>query len=152
MSIEQRLDEDLKQGMRSKDAARMGCVRQVRSKMQETVNAKDFSGTVDDALYQKVIASYVKQLRRGIEELGEGSGRAQELRDKYQAEIDYLGQFLPKLLDEGATGALVQEALVSSGVTDAKQAGRVVGGIMKTHKGEVDAAVVRRLVDEALGG
>jgi uncharacterized protein YqeY len=46
----------------------------------------------------------------------------------------------------------VVEALAALGVTDVKQAGRVVGHLMKGHKDELDAGLVSRLVKEALGG
>jgi Asp-tRNA(Asn)/Glu-tRNA(Gln) amidotransferase B subunit len=36
-------------------------------------------------------------------------------------------------------------------VSDAKQAGRVVGDIMKANKGKLEAATVKRMVDEELG-
>ena len=60
MSIEADLDSSLKQAMRDRDQSLLGCIRQVRAKIQEEVNAKGFSGRVDDALYQRVIGAYVK--------------------------------------------------------------------------------------------
>ena len=35
---------------------------------------------------------------------------------------------------------------------DAKQAGRLVGDIMKTHKGQVEAGDVKRIAEEILAG
>jgi len=35
-------------------------------------------------------------------------------------------------------------------VSDAKQAGRVVGEVMKAHKGKLEAATVKRMVEEEL--
>ena len=57
----------------------------------------------------------------------------------------------------GATGlrlddalVAVREALAELGATDPKMAGRVVGAVMKKHKGRVDAALVKQLVDAEL--
>jgi len=36
------------------------------------------------------------------------------------------------------------------GVKDPKQAGKVMGEIMKTHKGTFDPQMVKRLVEEAI--
>jgi uncharacterized protein YqeY len=44
----------------------------------------------------------------------------------------------------------VRETLARLGASDAKQAGRVVGEIMKAHKGKIEAATVKRMVDEEL--
>ena len=48
--------------------------------------------------------------------------------------------------------ALVRERLDALGITDAKQVGRLVGDVMKTHKGRVDAADVKRIAEEQLKG
>ena len=152
-SIETRLADELKQSMRQRDSARVACIRQVRSKVQEAVNAPGFSDEVDDAFYQKIIASYVKQLRRGIEELGNAGGeRGEALKQSYGAEITYLEQYLPRLLDEAATRAIVEETVAALGVSGTAQLGRVMGTIMKEHKGEVDPALVRKVLEDVLGG
>ena len=150
MSISLRLSEDLKNAMRSKDQDRTACIRQVRSKIQEAVNAPNFDGEVDDAFHVQVIGAYVKSLSKAIKELEAAGERSQALRDRYAAEIDYLQVYLPKLLGEEETAALVRQAIADLGVTDPKQAGRVMGVIMKAHRDDVDAALVRRLVDETL--
>ncbi|MEE8409421.1 MAG: GatB/YqeY domain-containing protein [Myxococcota bacterium] len=152
MGIEQRLDDDLKAGMRAKEAHRVSCIRQVRSKIQEAVNAKGFKGKVDDALYQETISTYIKSLQKGIEELAAGGERGEALCTKYQAEIDYLKEFLPEMMGEDETRALVKKTVEELAVTDPKQAGHVMGAVMKDHQGKVDPGLVRRLVDEALAG
>jgi Asp-tRNA(Asn)/Glu-tRNA(Gln) amidotransferase B subunit len=45
---------------------------------------------------------------------------------------------------------LVQERARALGVTDPKQVGRLVGDVMKTHKGQVNAADVKRIAEELL--
>jgi hypothetical protein len=61
-------------------------------------------------------------------------------------EVEYLGRWIPKMLDEGATLELVKGAIAELAATDPKEAGQVVGFLMKSHKGEVDGALVNRLV------
>ena len=55
-------------------------------------------------------------------------------------------------MDEAAVRVLVKERLAALGITDAKQAGRLVGDIMKTHKGQVEAGDVKRIAEEMLAG
>ena len=59
-------------------------------------------------------------------------------------------RYLPKGLDEAAVRALVKERLGPLGITDPKQVGRLVGHVMKTHKGQVEAADVKRIAEELL--
>jgi Asp-tRNA(Asn)/Glu-tRNA(Gln) amidotransferase B subunit len=44
----------------------------------------------------------------------------------------------------------VQERLKALAITDAKQVGRLVGDVMKSHKGQVDAADVKRIAEQLL--
>jgi uncharacterized protein YqeY len=55
-------------------------------------------------------------------------------------------------MDEGALRALVRERLQALGIADVKQVGRLVGDVMKTHKGQVDATDVKRMAEEELKG
>jgi Asp-tRNA(Asn)/Glu-tRNA(Gln) amidotransferase B subunit len=44
----------------------------------------------------------------------------------------------------------VTERIAALGITDAKQVGRLVGDVMKTHKGQVEAGDVKRIAEELL--
>ena len=46
----------------------------------------------------------------------------------------------------------MRERLASFGIADAKQVGRLVGDVMKTHKGLVEAGDVKRVAEELLRG
>jgi len=62
----------------------------------------------------------------------------------------FCARFLPKAASDDEVRALVREALVRLGVSDGKQAGRVVGELMKANKGKLDPSAVKRIVDEEL--
>jgi uncharacterized protein YqeY len=105
---------------------------------------------VDDALVQDVIGAYRKQLQKALaeyEKLGErGVAPAARLR----FEIEVCERYLPKGLDAAALRGLVQERIRALGIADPKQVGRLVGDVMKTHKGLVDAADVKKVAEELL--
>jgi uncharacterized protein YqeY len=123
----------------------------LKTRLTERTTAKGFSGQVDDALVVDVIGAYRKQMQKAVaeyEKLGDrGAGQATELR----FEIEFCERFLPKGMDEAALRALVADRLKALNVTDPKQAGRLVGDVMKTHKGQVEAADVKRIAEELLG-
>jgi len=127
-------------------------VRMIKSKIGERRTAKGFSGTVDDTLVLDVIGAYRKQLQKALvefEKVGErGAAHAAQLR----FELEFCERYLPKGMDEAAVRVLVKERLAALGITDAKQAGRLVGDIMKTHKGQVEAGDVKRIAEEILAG
>jgi uncharacterized protein len=152
MAIEQQLTDELTQAIRAKDTRTADVVRMLKTRLQERRTAKGFAGQVDDALLVDVIGAYRKQLQKALAEydkLGErGAAQAAQLR----FEIEFCARFLPKGLDATALRSLVQERAAALGVTDVKQVGRLVGDVMKTHKGQVDAADVTKIAEEFLQG
>lgn len=150
MALEQTLTDTLTQAIKAKDTRTANVVRMLKTRIQERRTAKGFAGEVDDALVLDVMGAYRKQLQKAIvefEKVGErGATQAADLR----FEIEFCERYLPKGMDEGALRALVAERLKTLGISDAKQAGRVVGDVMKTHKGQVDAADVKRVAEEIL--
>jgi uncharacterized protein YqeY len=152
MALEQALNDVLTQAIKAKDGRTADVVRMLKTKIQERRTAKGFAGVVDDALVQDVIAAYRKLLQKALpdyEKAGErGAAQAEQLR----FEIAFCERYLPKTMDEAAVRALVQERIAALDLRDPKQAGRLVGDIMKTHKGQVEAGDVKRLAEELLKG
>jgi uncharacterized protein YqeY len=150
MALEQQLTEALTQAMRDKDTRTADVVRMLKTRLTERRTGKGFAGEVDDAVVIDVIGAYRKQLQKALAEydkLGErGAGQAAQLR----FEIAFCERFLPKGLDEATLRTLVQERMQTLAITDAKQVGRLVGDVMRTHKGQVDAGEVKRIAEELL--
>ena len=146
MSIAQELSDELKDALRAGDAKRKNAIRAIQTEAARAKSEPGFGGDTDDAFFEKIIGSFVKKMekaRREYEELGE---RGEEMAAKLGFEVEYLGRWLPKLLDEDATLILVKGAIAELDASDPKEAGKVVGFVMKSHKGEVDGGLVNRLV------
>ncbi|MBX7161449.1 MAG: GatB/YqeY domain-containing protein [Acidimicrobiia bacterium] len=150
MNIDQQLSARLKDAMRAKDRPVLDAIRNARTEIQKAATAEGASGEITDELCRDVIAAYVKKLQKALPAYDEAGDRGADAAAKLRFEIDYLSEWLPSKLDEDATRALVEAAVASSGATEPKDAGRVMGTIMKAHKDEVDTALVKRLVDAAL--
>jgi uncharacterized protein len=135
MALEQTLNDTLTKAIKEKDTRVSNVVRMIKSKIGERRTAKGFSGTVDDALVLD------------LEKAGErGAAHVAQLR----FELEFCERYLPKGMDETALRSLVRERLDALKIADAKQVGRLVGDVMKTHKGQVDAAEVKRVAEEML--
>jgi uncharacterized protein YqeY len=150
MALEQQLTETLTKAIRDKDTRTADVVRMLKTRLTERRTAKGFAGNVEDAVVTEVIGAYRKQLQKALaeyEKLGDrGAAQVAQLR----FEIAFCERFLPKGMDEGALRALVRERLQALGIADVKQVGRLVGDVMKTHKGQVDAGEVKRIAEELL--
>jgi uncharacterized protein YqeY len=150
MPLEQQLNDTLKQAMKDKDQGTSDVVRMIKTKIMERRTAKGFTGQVDDALITDVIAAYKKQLQKAVEEFDKLGEKGKEQADQLRFEIQFCERFLPKQLDAAALHALVKERMAALGVTDVKQTGKLLGDIMKTHKGLVEANDIKRVAEEIL--
>jgi uncharacterized protein len=150
MSLEQTLNDTLAKAIREKDQRAADIVRMSKSKIGERRTAKGFTGQVDDALIVDVIGAYRKSLQKALPDYEKAGERGQAQVAQLRFEIEYLERWLPRGLDEAALRALVRERLSALGVTEARQVGRVVGDILKTHKGQVEAGDVKRIAEELL--
>ncbi len=153
MTIKEELAAELKDAMLSRDAPRRDVIRQIETEVSMARSHPDFTGEVDDSLYEKVIASYVKKMDKSRSEYLELGDRGAAMAEKLAFEVDYLGRWLPTKLDEATTRELVREAILELGVAgDEKAAGRVTGQLMKTRGGDLDGGLVNRVVREELVG
>jgi uncharacterized protein len=151
MSIEAQLGELLKEAMRGKDARSADCIRMIKTKHMERRTAAGFKGPLDDALWLEVITAYQKQLRKAREEYVAVGARGADALPQIDFEIAFCARFLPKSAGDDEVRSVVRETLARLGVSDVKQAGRVIGEIMKANKGKFEPATVKRFVDEELG-
>ncbi|MEN8040179.1 MAG: GatB/YqeY domain-containing protein [Actinomycetota bacterium] len=149
MTIEEQLRQDQITAMKAKDKATLNAIRSVQTEVSAAKSAPSFSGEVDDTLYTKTIATYVKRITKSKAEYDTMGESGVEQSSKLAYEIDYLTKYLPKTLDEDATRALVDATIAEIGADADTPAGRVIGAVMKSGK-DVDGALVNRLVREAL--
>jgi uncharacterized protein YqeY len=150
MGLEQALTDTLTQAIRDRDARTADVVRMLKTRLTERRTAKGFGGAVDDALVLDVIGAYRKQLQKALAEYEKVGERGAVQADQLRFEIAFCERWLPRGLDEAALRVLVGERLAALGIRDARQVGRLVGDVMKTHKGQVEAADVKRVAEDLL--
>ena len=150
MPLGEDIDKLLREAMLAKNLRTADVLRMLKTRITERKTSAGFSGDVDDALVQEVIATYVKQLQKSLVEYEKVGDRGAEAVDSLRFEIDYCNRFLPKKLGEPETKALVEEAIGDLGASSARDAGRVVGKVMKGHRDQVDPALVKKIAEELL--
>jgi uncharacterized protein YqeY len=138
----------LKDAMKAKDAARLGALRNIRAAFLVEMK-KDGAETLDDATSIAVLRRLAKQRQESIDAFT--LAKRPERVAEEQAELRVIEEFLPRLADEATTRTWVREAIAASGATSAKDLGKAMGALMKTHKGDVDGDLARRLAAELLG-
>lgn len=151
MTIEEQLNARLTEAMRARSEREVSVLRMVKSQATVARSAPGFSGKTDDAFWSDVIARYVKQQKKAIAEFEKAGDAGREQIAALEFEVDYLAPFLPAVLSEEEVRELVKTAIAKTGAVGPKMLGKVMGFVMKDHKGKVDAAMVKRLAAEELG-
>jgi uncharacterized protein YqeY len=150
MTLEERLDADLKEAMKSGDTTRKLAIRAVKTAITEAKVAGTEAKTVNDADVLAIITKQVKQRRDSIIEYNKG-GRP-DLAVQEQAEIAVLEVYLPKQLSEAEIRERAQAVIAELGVTDMKGFGSVMKRLSADLRGIADGQIINRVVRELLGG
>ena len=151
-TIKEQLAAELRDAMRAKDRDRRDVIRQIETEVAVARSEPGFSGEVDDHLYRRVISSYVKKMEKARSEYLAAGERGEAMAAKLGYEVAYLAKWLPSTLGEEETLRIVEEAVAEVGATDPKQAGQVIGKLMRDRRDELDGAMVNRLVRQVLEG
>lgn len=146
MELKERLNEDLRAAMRTKDEIRKSAIRMALSAIRYAEIAR--GEPLDDTGVQQVLAKEVKQRRESIEEFKKG-GRT-DLVDKEQAEIEALTPYLPEQIDEAAVQAMAQRIIAETGAASAADKGRVMPLLMKEISGRADGRLANEVVTRLL--
>ncbi|MDD4901228.1 MAG: GatB/YqeY domain-containing protein [Patescibacteria group bacterium] len=146
MNLLEKINQDLKQAMKSKDTLTVSTLRMLiaAARNKEISLRQDGKAELSDEQIVEVISSEIKKRRDSVEAYVQG-GR-QELADKESAEIKILEKYLPaQLSDEELAKAI--ESVVAAG---AKDFGKVMGQVMAKVKGQADGAKVGEMVKKIL--
>ncbi|HEX9023270.1 MAG TPA: GatB/YqeY domain-containing protein [Geobacteraceae bacterium] len=147
MTLRERLSEEMKDAMKSRDDLRLSAIRLIRS----AVKNKDIElkRELNDQEIVDVIATLVKQRRESIRLFSE-AGR-QELVEKEEKELAILLGFLPQQLTRAEVAELVARTIAECGAQGAKDMGRVMKALMPHVAGRADGKMVSDVVKEQLG-
>jgi hypothetical protein len=136
MSLRDRLTEDLKVAMKSRDQLRIDVIRMIKAAIlnKEVEIKKD----LDDAEMSRVMTTLIKQRRESVEQFEKA--QRLELAEKERREITIIEAYLPKAPSAQELEQLVASVITETGASSLKD----LGGVMK--------AVMARLGGQAVDG
>lgn len=148
MTLEERLDAELKHAMRTGNNVAKLTIRAVKTALTEAkVSGAEHKDLTDDEVLT-IILKQVKQRRDSIAEFARG-GR-NDLIANEEAEIAVLEKYLPRQLGEAEIRARAETVIAELGVSDPKGMGPVMKRLTAELHGIADGAVVSRIVRELL--
>lgn len=147
MALKERLNDDMKQAMKTQDKERLATIRLARAAILFLEKNEQRELTDDDVI--GLLAKEIKQRKDAIEAV-EGSGRL-EYVEKIHHEIAILNGYLPRQITVDEIRQLVQDVIARVGAQGPKDTGKVMAALMPEVKGKADGRIVSQIVKESLG-
>jgi uncharacterized protein len=149
MTLQERVDSDLKEAMRAKDTRKLGVLRMLKAALKYAAIAKSGAeAKLTDAEAAQVVRKQVKQRQDSIESFEKG-GRA-ELAAKEKEELLILNAFLPQAMSFDELAEVVRATIAETGATSKAQMGGVMKALQAKVAGRADGKTLSQEVSRQL--
>ena len=146
MTLKDRLEEDIRNAMRSRDQQRLESLRFLKSKIQLT--EKDQLKELDETGVVEVLAKQAKERRESIQMFQEGN--RPDLVAKETAALAVVEEYLPPQMSNDELSKIIAEAILQVGASSERDKGKVMGKVMPQVRGKADGGQVNALLTDLL--
>jgi len=148
MSLEQKIMEQMKTAMKSKDEAALRTLRSIKAEILKEKTAAGAKEEITEADEQKMLQRMAKQRRDSLQ-IFEQQNR-EDLAAKEREELGILEQFLPRQLSESELRSALQEIIAETGASSPADMGKVMGAATKKLAGQADGKAISAMTKELL--
>jgi hypothetical protein len=148
LNIEQKLRDDLKDAMRSRDKLRLGVLRSVLSRVGYAQIGKDQPLTDADVL--GMLSKEAQQRQESIEAYKKGN--RPDLVTQEDAELKLLQDYLPQALSRDEVMEFARRVVAEVGAQGPKDKGKVMPRVVGELKGRADGRLINEVVTQLLSG
>jgi uncharacterized protein YqeY len=146
MSLIARIETDLKEAMKERDAERRDALRLILNALRSA--EKEIQRPLHDDEELQVLQRERKRRLEAIEAY-RAAGR-EERAEQEEDELEVLEDFMPEPLSEQELELIVDDAIAENGATSLRDLGRVMADVMPQSAGRADGSAVSQLVREKL--
>jgi len=149
MSLEQKINQDLKTAMLAKDRKKLEALRAIKAALLlEKTGGDTGTSEIPESVEMKLLQKLVKQ-RKDSAKLYHEQNRADLAEDEeYQASI--IEKYLPEQLSEEDITKEVEAVITETGASSMKDMGRVMGMVSKKLAGKADNKTISMIVKKML--
>ena len=148
MTIEEQVNEGIKNAMKAKEKIRLEALRNIKKVILEAKTRPGADG-IDDAECIKIIQKLAKQSMDAAE-IYKQQGRT-DLYEEESGQLEVLSSFLPKQMSEAELTDALKAIIAYVGATSPKDMGKVMGVATKQLSGKADGKAISAKVKELLG-
>lgn len=145
--LNEKINNDLKEAMKSKDSFKLGVIRMVKGAMQLAKKSPREELTDDDVI--GVLSKQIKMRREAIEQF-EKAGRS-DLVEQNKKEIEILASYMPEELSIDELNEILDKVFNEVKPSSVKDMGLVMKTVTPLVKGRADMSLVSKLIKERLG-
>ena len=146
-NLKQKLTDDLKQAMRSRDTTGRLAIRLVMAAINNAEIARQ--ATLEDADILGIIAKEVRQRHESIEAFKQGN--RPDLVAQEEAELAVLQQYLPPQMTREEIAEAARRVIAEVGAEGPGDKGKVMPKLIPQLKGRADGREINAVVSELLG-
>ena len=143
MTIIEKINEGIKEAIRSRDQVRLNTMRMLKSK----ILAVDARANLPDTEVLKLFKTYFSNLQEALEQ-AQGANRP-DIAEQLKKELVIIQEFLPKAISPEETKRIVVQAIANTGAKTKKELGLVMQAVMKLNN-TVDGKLAKNLASELL--
>ena len=151
MTLRERFNQALKDGMRARDQRRVSTLRLVLAALKDRDIANrsaDSREVIGDEEILSLLAKMIKQREESAQAF-EAGGRP-ELAAGEREEIAIIREFQPAQMSDSETRAAIAAAVVDVGATSPKDMGKVMAALKSGYPGRMDFAKAAAIAKELL--
>jgi uncharacterized protein YqeY len=146
MSIEERLNEDMKLAMKAGKKDELSAIRMMRAQLKDARINKGDDLTEEEVA--DILQKSAKKRKESIEIYRDGN--RQDLADKESFELLVIQKYLPEQLSEPEIAEMVRKQISQLSLSSEKDMGRLMGVLMPQLKGKADGKLVQKLARDEL--
>jgi len=144
--LKQRINEDVKTAMRSKEKERLGALRLITSALKQ--KEVDERIELDDTQVLAILDKMAKQIRDSISQF-KNAGR-DDLVEKEQFQLNLVESYLPTALSQGEIDQMIAAAVTETGAAGMQDMGKVMAILKPKLQGRADMGKVSGQVKQRL--
>ena len=146
MSLKEKINEDMKSAMRSKDVALLGTIRLIQAAIKQ--KEVDERVLVDDNSVISIIEKMLKQRNDSIEAFKKANRT--DLVDKEEFEVSVLKNYMPEQMNAEEVEKIIQELIKKIGASSMKEMGPVMAQAKEILSGKANMAEVSKIIKAKL--
>ena len=147
MSIQEKINDEIKLAMKEKNVDKLSALRSVKSAILLELT-KDGKTNISDEIAIQIISKLVKQRKESA--LIFKSKNREDLEKEELSQIKYLEVFLPKQLSEDEIKEKIKLKLNEIDNVSLKDMGRLMGLLMKEMSGKADGKIISKVLKKQL--